>query len=39
MAAAGRMRAKPKSATLRMGIPRGCPSAISAAEAGWRRRF
>jgi hypothetical protein len=36
----GRDRAKPKSATLRRGTPRGwVPRASSAAGAGQRRRF
>ena len=32
-------RAKPKSATFRMGTPIGCPFARSDSEAGFRRRF
>jgi hypothetical protein len=35
----GRERANPKSATLSIGTPRGCPLANSSAEAGFKRRF
>ena len=35
----GKMRAKPKSATLSRGTPSGWPHAWSAAVAGARRRF
>ncbi len=37
--ALGSERAKPKSATLRMGTPRGWPLASSSGGAGLRRRF
>ena len=35
----GSDRAKPKSATLSIGTPRGCPLAKSSGEAGFRSKF
>ena len=37
--ALGNERAKPKSATLRIGTPKGCPRASSSGDAGLRSRF